>query len=375
MIHCFRFRNVLSYREGEIDFYASGRRENSLPSGFAPGICPVAAIFGNNASGKSNFIEAFRLFRELVVSSFKEGRLYYLPHVLLHGEDSLFEIEAEINGQLYRYHLRYNEKEVTDEVLLVRKVGKRFRRIFLRQGNQLKIGEGFRQAFPLKKKLVASGYVALPYLYHSGFEPVQPLFDFLKEITVYLPGRGEGKGFLESALRELHRADPGLLQFVKRILEIADVGIKDFLFSQEKKAFQGLEFVHAFTRKEARLSLAEESTGTVILFLLSPHLYRILQRGSLMVLDQVDGNIHPWTWEKILNFFRSPARNVAQAQLLFSTHCPSVMDCLRKEELWLVEKRDGFSEIYSAKDFVDLKKGEDLRRLYLSGKLGAVPGG
>ncbi len=376
MVHVIRFQNVLSYKEAEVDFYTSTKQENSLLSAFTRGLSPLAAIFGNNASGKSNFIEALAIFKRLVIDSFKEGKLYYFPHLMLHNKDSLFEIIIEVDGHLYHYYLRYNQKSVIKESLSIRKPKKRFRRIFLREGKRLKIGDKFKHSFPLKKEEVDPSYLALPYLYHSGFKPVNPIYNFFQDMIIYLPGKGETTPLFEKALIQIQKGPPELIQFTRRILEMADIGIKDFLMSQERKAFRGIEFIHTFSEEQKiPLSFYEESTGTVILFLLSPHFYQVLRKGSLMALDQIDGNIHPWTWEKILNLFRSPAKNVSQAQLLFSTHCPSVMDSLQKEELWLVEKRQGFSEIYSAKDFVDLKKSADLRRLYLSGKLGAVPGG
>ena len=83
-----------------------------------------AAIYGANASGKSNFAAAFRFMRNFVIGSSKETQFTDFipvePFKLNSNNDekpSFFQIVFLMNGKQYRYGFEINAQEVISEWL------------------------------------------------------------------------------------------------------------------------------------------------------------------------------------------------------------------------------------------------------------------
>jgi len=376
MLHLIKIENVLSYKKATLDFYASSKTENEfLPSSFGHRITPVAAIFGNNASGKTNLVEALRLLVKNIVHSFRDQKVFYSPHATLTGEPSSFSVVVELNGNLFEYELVIQKKKVLKEQLRVKGPKRRYRRVFLRESRTIKIGSQYTKDYPLKGKNLPEFCTAISLLYHSGFSPINDFYRYFEKVFIYSPERPPRFFFWDHTLKSIKEGPREQKAFILKMLEVADVGIKQFsILKPAEKPYWGVEFIHEIEGQKVKFRHDQESEGTIYLFLLSLYLYTSLRTGSPVILDQIEGYIHPWTWEYIVNLFKNPENNASRAQLIFTTHCPTVMDVLEKEEVWLVKKAEGVSEIYSAKDFKGLSPTTDLKAFYLSGKLGAVPG-
>ncbi|MGX8699668.1 MAG: AAA family ATPase, partial [bacterium] len=122
------------------------------------------------------------------------------------------------------------------------------------------------------------------------------------------------------------------------------------------------------------LGLSDESDGTRRLMRLAPAMEAALQRGGLVVVDEIEENLHPLLLELLISKFQSKEVNKTGAQLVFSTHSSEVFDLLRKDQIYLVDKdpASGASELYSISEF-DTRTTDNIRKGYLLGKYGAIP--
>jgi AAA15 family ATPase/GTPase len=101
----------------------------------------------------------------------------------------------------------------------------------------------------------------------------------------------------------------------------------------------------------------------------------ILQRGRVLVVDELDRSLHPLLVQKILELFNNPKVNTKGAQLIFSTHDVSLLDGnkLRRDQIWFTEKdKDQVSHLFPLLDFSP-RKGEALEKGYLGGRYGGIP--
>ncbi|KAF0096959.1 MAG: abortive infection protein, partial [Hyphomonadaceae bacterium] len=107
---------------------------------------------------------------------------------------------------------------------------------------------------------------------------------------------------------------------------------------------------------------------------LFPMILSTLGNGGILLLDELDTDLHPLLIPELLYWFYDPVRNPHKAQLLFSAHNASLLDELEKEQVFFTEKPMGkATQIYGAKDIGGLRREPSLTKKYLSGELGAIP--
>lgn len=124
------------------------------------------------------------------------------------------------------------------------------------------------------------------------------------------------------------------------------------------------------------LELADESDGTRKLMSIAPAIESVLANGGILLVDELERELHPMLVEFIVSKFQSKRTNPNGAQIVFTTHNTELlnMELLRKDQLYFVDKRreDGVSELYSIREFAT-RTTDNIRKGYLLGKYGATP--
>ena len=126
------------------------------------------------------------------------------------------------------------------------------------------------------------------------------------------------------------------------------------------------------------IELSEESQGTQRYFALAGPVLEALDKGRVLVVDELDSSLHPMMVRAIVQFFHDPETNPNGAQLLFNTHDTTLLDAdlFRRDQIWFTEKfNDGATRLYSLLDFEEPpdEKAQNLARRYLRGRYGAIP--
>ena len=136
-----------------------------------------------------------------------------------------------------------------------------------------------------------------------------------------------------------------------------------------------IQFIHKSDAGTASLELHEESLGTRRLFAFAGPVIDVLRQGRVLIVDELDGSLHPLMVRFLLQMFHSPELNRNGAQLIFTTHDTSLLDkdLFRRDQVWFVEKdRTQATRLYPLTDFSP-RKNEALERGYLMGRYGALP--
>ena len=124
------------------------------------------------------------------------------------------------------------------------------------------------------------------------------------------------------------------------------------------------------------LDLSEESDGTRKLMALAPAIESALKTGGILLVDELEREMHPMLVDYIISKFQSKATNPNGAQIVFTTHNTELMnlELLRKDQIYFVDKKDkdGTSELYTISEF-STRTTENIRKGYLVGKYGATP--
>lgn len=186
----------------------------------------------------------------------------------------------------------------------------------------------------------------------------------------------------------LRNADIGIVDasVKERELDVADLRQRlslDMLAQIESEG--GLKPMHTFdialmhkTKSGSPVAmnyLKEESAGTRRLFsILGPWL-NALDNGHTLFVDEIETSLHPVLVKELLALFFSKKNNPKNAQIIFTTHSPSLMSSglMRRDQIWFTEKNEkGATELYPLTEYKP-RDDEALSKGYLSGRYGAIP--
>ena len=119
------------------------------------------------------------------------------------------------------------------------------------------------------------------------------------------------------------------------------------------------------------MDIQAQSDGTVRLLSLVPALYDAMKSGKTVVIDELDHSIHPHLVREFVRYFSVQDTN---GQLIFTTHqtCLLNQDFMRTDEVWMVEKKNGCSYMYSLNDF-KIHNTINIENGYMEGRYGAIP--
>ncbi len=371
------------------------------------------AIYGANASGKSNIVKAFMAFIRIVKTSLKDDEALSIIESFklsteTENEPTFFQIIFWHENTKYRYGFEADDKNITAE-WLYGKPKDRELPYFIRE-NQ-KIVKLDKTNFKDVNKLLAISdknlYIEEIYRNNSLFLSTLATFKFGKLSKQLIEGfdsiiiiNGLGKqGMHEYAQKFLNDNDEAKKNYALNLLKYGDIGIEDvntfeiqssgfvdyangkvsqvnskkknfFLVSTRKKFDKNL----TLNDKQIFLFNMHESEGTRKLFELSPFIYDAIKNKTPIIIDEFDARFHPLLTKKIVQLFNSKENK--GAQLIFVTHDTNLLsaDLLRRDQIEFVEKdKYGASHLYSLVQFKGIRNNASFEKDYIQGKYGAIP--
>ena len=409
MLIQFNFKNYKSFRdETSLDLSATKMKEfeSSVVTIGGEKILPVAAVYGANASGKSNVYSAFEFMTAYVEKSFFYGDddktfadarpTPFLFDSRARNAESMFEVYFTIPGEsaekTYNYGFCIDEMGITEEWLNTKaKSAREFKSVFYRNTEKQELDlrgiakvsrDNIEVALNRQVLIISLG----AKLKVEKCKQIRDWFllnefaDFGNEMTHLFLSRTLPKGFVED---EKVREDvlKYFSSFDKQItgFKIEELPSKD----EQKEKKYAIDAIHRMIDSEddTKLPLHQESAGTLKMFAMYPALHEVLEKGGVLCIDELNSRLHPLLVRNFILTFLNPEINKNHAQLIFTTHDTWQLSnqLLRRDEIWFTEKDEkGLSNLYSLADFVDedgsrIRKDENYEKNYLLGKYGAIP--
>ncbi|WP_424891516.1 AAA family ATPase [Streptomyces sp. XH2] len=391
----------------------AGGSEEGRDAGGKP--VPVAVLFGANAAGKSNVVDALHFMANLVRTSHRDaepGAGLVRSPFLLDQESaaaaSWYVVDLVLDGVRHTYGFGLDDERIRDEWLYRYHGGER-RTVFQRSGDDIRFGDGEpRPELDLVRSITEPNALFLTVAARSRQAGVQPVYAWFMNVR-FRAGGAHGSPDPGSLLR---LQDPQRAASIVALLRAADLGIEDMgvedfdaADASERLSLRGFadRLMRELRRTElstclfttttarvwvqqkgrggssTRLGLEDQSQGTRMLFDYAGPVLDTLEQGGILIVDEVDASLHPRITAHLIRLFQEPATNPHAAQLLLTTHDVSLLgrcggeEVLRRDQIWFVEKdRHGESALYPLSDF-EPRDGENRERRYLGGSYGAVP--
>lgn len=394
---------VLSLQATNLD---SSKKRAVFSGGNNVALLKSVAIYGPNASGKSNIIKAFISFRRMVLNSLAESvQEKKLPaeHFKLSTETdnqpSFFEIEFFIDDERFIYGFEIDQEKVHAEWL---KQVRGNKNLFNREEQKIESSKNyFKEATAALKKQTGDRVLFLTMLASNNAPTAKKVVQFVQKTGIIL-GPYRGRTFNYSFDKFIE--DSEMKQKIKELMIQSDFGIVDIKAREEMVQVpdnipdqikedsmitqRQLDIVHdkfdANKQMNEKVSLGffnNESEGTKRMFFLSGPLLETLKHGKVLFIDEIDSSLHPILCQYLISIFNSKTKNPKNAQLVFTTHDVSLLNAsilddeklLRRDQIYFTNKdKYGATELFSLADISE-RKGVDFTKRYIEGRYGALP--
>ena len=406
----FSVKNFLSFKDKVTLSMEKGNGDENLDNVITKDgldLLKTAAIYGANASGKSNLLKAFSCAILMVRNSNLipvGGKWSFLKPFLFDettkNNPSEFEFFFIANNVKYRYYFSADANRIYDEILdayYTQKPTNIFTRtktdIYEFNSDKNKLGS--LKAKNTENKLFLSTATNWNY-------------DKTKDAYLWFSNAIETcdsfNNISDQDLKEYSNNNSTLKEFALKLLKEADILIKDMHVDYEEKEVDSMavnmnlpsflkangtfkmsnikiELDHEVVDENNnphnyKLNFNDESSGTRVLFALAPFLKRSFESTKTIIVDELEKSMHPALVEFIIKLFNNKEFNKTNSQLIFMTHATNLLslDLLRRDQIWFTEKnsKTGISDLYPLDSF-PVRKDENIQKGYINGRYGAIP--
>ncbi|ELR71413.1 hypothetical protein C900_02754 [Fulvivirga imtechensis AK7] len=388
---------ILDLRAGNIQTKNAKELQCNLFTHNDENILKTVAIYGANASGKSNIIKAIRFCCRMIFNSHthNENILFNFQPFKFDGyqnKPSKFFIRFVSNETEYEYSYSLTRTEIITEELYhypnnrKAKVFTRDESIDGKKRNKYSFSNVIKRPFDVAENTsVKTLFISRASQMDRGIG--KELFNYFNEKFIL--------GYTDYNSLSLEHNLIANKNFLLKALQIADSDIVDISYRKEKVKLKSLKFIfgsesdsvsnedteneilkiETYHKSEPKVAFdfnTEESDGTKKLFICLLSILDIVRNNKTLLIDELETSLHSKLVEFIINLFHASDR----AQLIFTTHNTNLLDMkkLRRDQIFFVNKQqDGASDLYSLFDYKDFRENMDAEKGYLQGRFDAIP--
>ncbi|MBO7722390.1 MAG: ATP-binding protein [Thermoguttaceae bacterium] len=427
MLVSFSLENWMSFRN-QVTFSMVASRERQhrerVPKlgKYQTRVLPVAAIYGGNASGKTNFFKALSFAKSLVINGTRPDNLIPVEPFRLDtkaaDQPSRFSFELLIDEVIYEFSFAVTRKAVLEEKLVVitgnsEKVlyhrrdgdpnfdsslandmflnfafqGTRDNQLFLTNSVSQKV-DNFRPVYDWFQgtlELVApdSRFEQFDQFLDEG----HPFYSTMNEMLRQLDTGISHMGSEEVPFKNIPWPEPMKTSMQEKVKEGMTVRMLNapinerFVVTRKNGELIAKKLATYHTKAdgtEAEFDIRQESDGSQRVIDLLPAFLELSSQGSkkVYVIDELDRSLHSLLTRGLLEVYLGKCSTESRTQLLLTTHDVLLMDqqLLRRDEMWVAERDvNGASDLVSFSEYKDVRYDKDIRKSYLQGRLGGIP--
>ena len=428
MIISFSVENWMSFRDPTtFSMVASRERQHGerVPKlgKYQTRVLPIAAIYGGNASGKTNFFKALSFAKTLVVEGTRPDSLISIETFRLDAEGrsrpSRFAFELLIDEIIYDFSFAVTQKEVLEE-RLVKITSTSEKVLYDRRDGNLSFDTSLSKDpfFPFVFRGTRDNQLFLTNSVSQNIDDFKPVYDWFNDKLVLVAPDirfghfelffAEGHPLYTAMNEMLPRLDTGIAHLGSEEIPLENIPLSDRAKTELQEKVKEDKSIHlarednpadriVITRKdgdliakrlvsfhpksdgtEARFEIYQESDGTQRIIELLPAFLDLSTQVSqrVYIIDEIDRSLHPLLIRQLLEMYLDSCSEETRTQLLLTTHNVMLMDqqLLRRDEMWAAERDgSGVSSLFSFGEYKDVRYDKDIRKSYLQGRMGGIP--
>lgn len=338
-----------------------------------------AVIYGANASGKSNVVKAMAKYRDLIVESFGKGQAGVeidIDHFRLDAGCAQDTTEMECvflhDGYQYRYGFEIDRQAVRKEWLMQRTDKKLAKEVelFYREDDTVVVHARctiIRDV--VNRQMLRKNALLLSTAAQFNDPTAVSILEWATGTRVLFSA--EDEKLWDEAVKRMD--DDRIREKISAFARYADLGIERLekvdnrIVSRHTRNGQDGEVVFAFDKNE--------SEGTIRFVTLAYPILDALEKGKILVVDELDSKLHPLLLRRIVLLFLSKKTNPKGAQLIMTAHDTNLLTggLFRRDQVWFTEKNEErATTLFSLAEY-NVRGTSPIERDYLSGRYGATP--
>lgn len=427
MLIRFTLENWMSFRD-RVTFSMIASRERQhrervpVLKSFRTSVLPLAAIYGGNASGKTNFFKAINFVRDFVVRGTQPDAIIDVEPYRLSKkyatEPSFFAIEILVEEVVYEYSFSVTRRKVFEEKLTeIRPTSERV--LFSRAADKIEFDTKYEKDdfFRFVFRGTRDNQLFLTNSVFQNVDSFQHIFSWFKNLNLIAPDArfqsfenffSEESPLFSSKMNEmLSHLDTGiaylgskkisfdLLPLPAQLKETLKEQVSDestvrvvenatserYLIYRKEGELAAKKLVAYHTTAEGDdvlFNMNQESDGSLRMVDLLPAFLDMssTKEPRVYIIDEIDRSLHTLLTRQLLKTYLAACSPSSRTQLLVTTHDVLLMDqdLLRRDEMWVAERdTSGNSTLIPFSDFQDIRYDKDIRKSYLQGRLGGIP--
>lgn len=373
-------------------FASNVYRENNF------NILKTAGIYGPNNAGKTCLVKCFNAIKKIMLN--KKPNL--TPNSFTKNSICELGITFLAEGREFSYDLHYdaqNEEFLYEKFLEIQKdqYGNEKEILWLEKDTVNQRYSCIDQDVLLMIPLMSSNNLLCYVIDASKFEHLEKMkkiiIEFAQKIDILNMNNIPMKKTIESMKNK-----GGLQKKVVEFIKNADLYMDNFeyvdmdqikiddrtenekpdeeVLNMREKLMEQIRLVSTYKGVKVP-SLIFDSTGTKKIATLASYIIEGLEKGRILIVDELDSSIHFKITRAIVEMFNNELNT--NAQMIFTVHDINLMDCkrmFRKEQIWFVHKDQDGVYVYSLADFTarqGVRDTTDIMEKYRKGALGALP--
>lgn len=399
MLIRFSFKNFKSFKnENCLDMEATSLKEHEYNVAKIDNgeYLKVSAIYGANASGKTNVLQAFDYMKKRILvsddskknSPIDEENVYSF---MINNDPIALEVEILAkNNKIYKYGFEVLKDKIISEWLFEKRVNK-FYSIFERENNNVSMKPNkISELVNIDERTL---FLNIYSKIDRNNEDFSNVYDWFVNSTYLDLGNPNFERFINNRVSLKILSDENYKKELLKFIKTFDSGIEGIKTTPDSieaiKSNNGIidiEVIHKGENGELKaLPFYLESNGTRKMFHLFDFFMDALKSGMVLFVDELDAKLHPLLTRYIINLFHNSEKNIGNGQLIYSTHDTVNLnkETFRRDEIWFAEKdKNGISEIYSLSDYIMEDENGNAKKVrndatynkdYLTGRYGAIP--
>lgn len=411
---CSNYKSIFSYQE--LIFTASSLKDpqsDLIESTAIPeNVLPSIALYGANASGKTNMIEALQFFVRFIRGSYRgtapTGIDRHIFKLNLDAKDQVteFDIDFILNNKHYHYGYKINDVAVIEEWLFSYAYENRKSRTVLfhrslEESNEYKFSKYLKGENKIIAKLTRENSLYLSTAAQNNHDLLSDIYNYFRSNFLYRFDQ-----LLHSPLVVIRLKNNGTIEQVSNFLKNSGTGIEaiqlkvkireednsDFTNKLQKllkdslgNALDDFEFPKEndtieLSHKDQNgnlipFDLDDESLGTRAMIALLAPAFKVLNEGGIFIVDEIESSLHVLLTLQVVKLFSRKETNPKGAQLLFTTHETNILcnNILRRDQIWFSEKTFAGETIIAPLTDYELRVTDNFQKGYLEGRFGAIP--
>ena len=339
----------------------------------------TSVIYGPNGAGKSNIFKGIGFMRDLVIKS-RENRpdevLKQPTHKMAQDKKSEFNMQFIMNDIRYAYGFVLKDNLVDEEYLYYFEYKKAVK-VFEREEGEVCLGEKFEKNKVLLEIIeneIGDNKLLLSCIGDkSDIFEINNAFLFFKEYLVIQ--NSDVKTERKNCIKVMMENEK-MRELIISVFREFDSDLKDIKIESSGENLDDKDIRIKFVYDEFETDLyEEESTGINKLFDLVLPIVESFINGKVMIVDEIELNLHRNIAYKIISLFNTHLPNNSD-QLIFTSHDISLLslNLFRNDQIWFAQLGKGrATELYSLVEIKNIRADENIAKGYIMGRYGAVP--